>query len=95
MSDMSKEEIIRILQTEQAYANERYATDTYRYYRVDKAYDKAIASIENQKTGYWIGKPIAGRGTVRCSNCSHHFYENAGLWMYCPDCGARMVDKNG
>lgn len=59
MSDITIEEAIRIMQTEQAYANERYATDTYRYYRVDKAYSKAIESLENQKTGHWI--PVSER----------------------------------
>ena len=38
----------------------------------------------------WIGKPIAGYSTVRCSNCKSIFRENNGRWKYCPDCGAKM-----
>ena len=38
----------------------------------------------------WIGKPIAGYSTVRCSNCKSVFRENNGRWKYCPECGAKM-----
>ena len=40
--------------------------------------------------GRWIGKPIAGYSTVRCSVCRSVFSENNGKWNYCPDCGAKM-----
>ena len=82
MSDITREDAIKILK------------DTLYDERTPNNYIQAVRmgreALENQKTGHWIGKPIAGRGTVRCSNCYHHFYENAGLWVYCPDCGAKM-----
>lgn len=40
--------------------------------------------------GHWIGKPIAGYNTVRCSVCGDVFSENNGKWNYCPNCGAKM-----
>lgn len=53
----------------------------------------AIPTVEVEpiKHGRWIGKPIAGYSTVRCSACGNVFSENNGKWNYCPDCGA----KNG
>ena len=43
-----------------------------------------------QKNGYWIGRPIAGYTTVRCSVCTEMFFENKGRWNFCPNCGAKM-----
>lgn len=44
--------------------------------------------------GRWIGKPIAGYSTVRCSACRSVFSENNGKWNYCPNCGAVMDEVN-
>lgn len=44
--------------------------------------------------GRWIGKPIAGYGTVRCSECGGVLLENNGRFSYCPYCGARMGGEN-
>lgn len=46
-----------------------------------------------QKKGKWIGKPIAGYATVRCSVCNDVFCENTGRWNYCPNCGAKMEEE--
>lgn len=46
--------------------------------------------IEERKKGKWIGKPIAGYTTVRCSVCNNVFSENNGRWNFCPHCGADM-----
>lgn len=48
-----------------------------------------IHAVERKK-GKWIGKPIAGYCTVRCSVCKNVFLENNGRWNFCPDCGADM-----
>lgn len=42
------------------------------------------------KHGHWIGKPLAGYSTVKCSACGSAFVENNGKWKYCPDCGSKM-----
>lgn len=49
-------------------------------------------TIEAEPTrhGKWIGKPIVGYSTVRCSVCGDVFLENKGTWKYCPHCGTRM-----
>ena len=41
-----------------------------------------------RKKGKWMGKPIAGYSTVRCSVCGDAFLENSGKWNFCPNCGA-------
>lgn len=46
-----------------------------------------------RKKGRWIGKPIAGYCTVRCSVCNNVFRENNGRWNFCPNCGAEMMEK--
>lgn len=46
--------------------------------------------VEERKYGLWLGKPLAGRYTVRCSCCRTVFRENSGRWAYCPYCGAKM-----
>lgn len=40
--------------------------------------------------GYWIGKPLAGFTTVRCSVCGEVFLNNSGKWKFCPNCGSKM-----
>ena len=45
-------------------------------------------TIKERKKGKWIGKPIAGYCTVRCSVCKDVFSENNGRWNFCPTCGA-------
>ena len=46
-----------------------------------------------RKKGKWMGKPIAGYATVRCSVCNDVFLDNAGRWKYCPNCGAEMGEE--
>ena len=43
-----------------------------------------------KRIGRWIGKPIAGYSTIKCSCCGSTFLENAGRWNYCPNCGVEM-----
>ena len=50
-------------------------------------------TIKERKHGHWIGKRIAGYGTVRCSVCKSKFTNNAGQWNYCPSCGATMDEE--
>ena len=64
------------------------ATDIY------KAVDSVpTADVVKVRHGAWIGKPIAGMCTVRCSACGMAFSENSGRWLYCPNCGAKMDGK--
>lgn len=51
------------------------------------------AEVEPVKHGKWIGKPIGGYSTVRCSVCGDVFLENNGKWNYCPNCGAKMDEE--
>lgn len=46
-----------------------------------------------RKTGRWIGRPLAGYCTVRCSVCGDAFCDNDGRWNFCPNCGAKMEAK--
>lgn len=53
-----------------------------------------LPSVQTKrKKGKWIGKPIAGYSTVRCSCCEEVFLENEGKWNYCPNCGAKMEEE--
>ncbi len=49
-----------------------------------------VSDIKEVVHAEWLGKPIAGYSTVRCSNCRFTFSENSGRWRYCPSCGAKM-----
>ena len=62
---------------------------------VIKAKEMAIEALKQpeQKKGYWIGRPIAGYTTVRCSVCTELFFENKGRWNFCPNCGADMREE--
>ena len=55
----------------------------------------ALESLKQpeQKKGYWIGRPIAGCATVRCSVCTELFWKNRGRWNFCPNCGAEMEEE--
>ena len=52
--------------------------------------DAPAIDVQPVVHGRWIGKPIAGYSTVRCSVCKSVFSENNGKWNYCPSCGALM-----
>lgn len=75
-----------------------YGYDTFgKYYNGKKsAYLNAAnlideaPTVEERKHGHWIGKPLAGYCTVRCSYCKASFERNSGRWKYCPNCGAKM-----
>lgn len=47
-----------------------------------------------EQTGYWVDKPIAGYCDVICSECHTVFSANSGQWKFCPECGARMTERN-
>ena len=59
------------------------------YGRKDDVVFEEIPKPERKK-GKWIGKPLAGCCTVRCSVCNDAFLENSGKWNFCPNCGADM-----
>lgn len=70
-------------------------SDTYDKARIISEIDEApTIEAEPVRHGHWIGKPIAGYSTVRCSACRSVFSENNGKWNYCPDCGAKMDEVN-
>ncbi len=60
------------------------------YFACDVLASAPAADVREVKHAKWIGKPIAGYSTVRCSNCKSVFRENRGRWKYCPECGANM-----
>lgn len=49
--------------------------------------EKELVEVIHAK---WIGKPLGGYSTVRCSSCNTSFKENNGRWKYCPECGSKM-----
>ena len=52
--------------------------------------DQPAADVKEVVHAEWLGKPLGGFATVRCSNCKNVFSENSGRWRYCPSCGAKM-----
>ena len=78
---MTREEAITVLNMVEAHGS-----------LVIKAKEMAIEALKQpeRKKGYWIGRPIAGYTTVRCSVCTELFFENQGKWNFCPNCGAEM-----
>ncbi len=58
------------------------------------AFHRLKSAQPERKRGQWLGKPIAGYCTVRCSVCKNVFRENNGRWNFCPNCGAEMEYKN-
>lgn len=59
--------------------------------KMDKKQAQGLCLIQVRR-GKWIGKPIAGYATVKCSECGNVFLNNNGRWNFCPDCGARMEE---
>ena len=61
------------------------------YAKLEDALNKIpAADVSPVVHGEWIGKPIAGYSSVRCSNCRTVYSDNNGRWNYCPNCGAIM-----
>lgn len=83
---MTRQEAIAVLESDAEYM---YSQDSP-YNR--EAYQMAINALQAVpvKHGKWIGKPVAGYSTVRCSVCKEAYPENMGRWNYCPNCGAKM-----
>lgn len=48
------------------------------------------ADVRENVRGTWLGKPIGGYCTVRCSICNAAFRYNRGQWSFCPECGTDM-----
>lgn len=58
-----------------------------------EAFDIAIKSLENQKTGKWIYKKFRGCIKPHCSNCGYGL-DVLYHYDYCPNCGAYMKGEN-
>ena len=84
---MTREEAIIYITAEKSYIEDIPGSDN-----TVKALEMAIEALEQpeQKKGYWIGRPIAGYATMRCSVCTELFWKNQGRWNFCPNCGAKM-----
>ena len=76
----------------------------YEYY--DDGIDTAISEAatfptieaEPVKHGRWV--PVTnGRGgfecSIRCSNCDEQYIAYPGEFKYCPNCGMKMVNRDG
>ena len=63
-------------------------------YFVENFCVKNVPSVDAKEVVHakWLGKPLGGYSTVRCSNCNMTFKENSGRWKYCPECGAKMEE---
>lgn len=89
-----KEKNMRLIDADEAY---KVLTDYY-HQRTEiqhEALKEALSKVPTAdavpvRHGQWIGKPIAGYSTVRCTQCGDVFLENSGQWNYCPSCGAKM-----
>ena len=57
---------------------------------LDKISNTPAAEVKEVIHAKWLGKPLGGYSTVRCSNCNITFKENSGRWKYCPECGAKI-----
>ena len=60
--------------------------------------DMPAADVAPVVHGRWIGKPICGNDNCRCSECGswHHIHANLRgeiMQKYCPNCGAKMDEK--
>ena len=60
--------------------------------------DMPTADVAPVVHGRWIGKPICGNDNCRCSECGswHHIHANLRgeiMQKYCPNCGAKMDEK--
>lgn len=53
------------------------------------------AGYRKRSEAKWLGKPIAGYATIRCSKCHTVFEHNNGKWRFCPHCGAKMKEGAG
>ena len=90
---MNKEEAINILKQRQCCME---CVADCKCEDCDKAFEMAIESLENQKTGHWIKHENSKLGkcmqiSYECSNCKvwlgcEYFVRKS----YCPNCGARM-----
>lgn len=67
------------------------------YDMLDEVIDAPPADVAPVVHGRWIGKPICGNDNCKCSECGswHHIHANLGEVMqkYCPNCGAKMDEK--
>lgn len=70
------------------YGGDHSGYDTRMLYEIQDTLE-SLPSVQPEH-GHWIGKPIAGYSTVRCSKCGNVLLENDGRFPYCPHCGAKM-----
>lgn len=71
----------------------------------EEGYVKGLQAAINElnslpeQSGYWINDGYYGDNhpqiAYRCSNCDEQYIGYPGEFKYCPNCGMRMVYKDG
>lgn len=84
--------MMRLIDAENLWLTTECTEDgnVHKYYEQFEVDEAPTIDAEPVRHGRWIGKPIGGYSTVRCSACGDVFLENNGKWEYCPNCGAKM-----
>lgn len=71
----------------------------------EEGYVKGLQAAINElnslpeQSGYWINDGYYGDNhpqiAYRCSNCDEQYIGYPGEFKYCPNCGMKMVNKDG
>ena len=74
------------------------------WYGNDEIADKLIANgVTVQESGYWVSLTDCANAGVYCSVCHKKVYKEDYAWCnrknklrsdYCPNCGAKMEERN-
>ena len=67
---------------------------------IEKIADAVVKKLhQSEQSGYWINDGYYGDNhpqiAYRCSNCDEQYIGYPGEFKYCPNCGMRMVNKDG
>lgn len=67
---------------------------------IKKIADVVVKKLHQpERSGYWINDGDYGDNHLqlayRCSNCDEQYISYPGEFKYCPNCGMKMVYRNG
>ena len=93
----------KLLEKTECLFKDLNSTEDYMGIGYNHGVGDSIAIIKNAPTieaepvkhGKWINDNHRTKCSFRCSNCDEQYISYPGEFKYCPNCGMRMVYKNG
>ncbi len=86
---MTREEVVKWLESLKREIGKAENRTLWHY---AESIDMAIEALSEPKTGEWVRHELWDMPWYTCSECDFHGRND---YKFCPNCGARMLEKDG